>query len=47
MTEIMLQMKQQDKNLQDQKNEEEMDNLPEKVFRVIILKVIQNIRNEM
>ena len=47
MTEIMLQMKQQDKNLQDQKNEEEMDNLPKKVFRVIILKVIQNIRNEM
>lgn len=47
MTEIMLQMKQQDKNLQDLTNEEEMDNLSEKVFRIIIVKIIQNIRNEI
>ena len=47
MTEIILQMKQQDKNLQDQTNEEEIDNLSEKVFRVIIVKMIQNIRNKM
>ena len=46
MTE-MLQMKQQDKNLQVQTNEEEVDDLPEKVFRVIVVKIIQNIRNEM
>lgn len=47
MTEIILQMKQQDKNLQDQTNEEEIDNLSEKVFRVIIVKMIQNTRNKM
>ena len=34
----MLQMKEQDKNLQDQTNEEEIGNLYEKQFRVIIVK---------
>ena len=38
-------MKEQGKNLQDQINEEEIDNLPEKELRVMIAKVIQNLRN--
>ena len=32
----MLQMREQDKNLQGQLNEEKIGNLPEKEFRVII-----------
>ena len=40
-------MKEQDKNLQDQINEEEISNLPEKEFRVMIVKMIQNLRNRM
>ena len=40
-------MKEQGKNLQDQINEEEIGNLPEKEFRVMIVKVIQNLRNRM
>ena len=43
----MLQMKEQGKNLQDQINEEEIDNLPEKEFRVMTVKMIQNLRNRM
>ena len=43
----MSQVKQQGKNLQDQINEEETGNLPEKEFRVIIVKMIQNLRNRM
>ena len=43
----MSQMKEQGKNLQDQINEEEIDNLPEKEFRVMIVKMIQNLRNRM
>ena len=39
----MLQMKEQDKNLQGQLNEEKIGNLPEKEFRVIIVKMIQDI----
>ena len=39
----MQQMKEQGKNQQDQTNEEEIDSLPEKEFRVMILKVIQNL----
>ena len=35
-----LQMKEQGKNLQDQINEEEIGNLPEKKFRVMIVKMI-------
>ena len=40
-------MKEQGKNLQDQINEEEISTLPEKEFRVIIVKMIQNLRNRM
>ena len=47
MTEDMSQIKEQGKNLQDQINEEEIGNLPEKEFRVMIVKMIQNIGNRM
>ena len=40
-------MKEQGKNLQDQINEEEIGNLPEKEFRVMIVKMIHNLRNRM
>ena len=40
-------MKEQRKNLQDQINEEEIDNLPEKEFRVMTVKMTQNLRNRM
>ena len=40
-------MKQQGKNLQDQINEEEIGNLAEKEFRVMTVKMIQNLRNRM
>ena len=40
-------MKEQGKNLQDQINEEEIGNLPEKEFRVMIVKMIQNFGNRM
>ena len=43
----MLQMKEQGKNLQDQIDQEEIGNLPEKEFRVKILKIIQDLRNRM
>ena len=43
----MSQMKEQDKTLQDQINEEEIGNLPEKEFRVMIIKIIQNLRKRM
>ena len=43
----MLQMKEQGKNPQDQMNKEEIGNLPEKEFRVMIVKMIQNLRNRM
>ena len=43
----MLQMKEQGKTLQDQINEEKIGNLPEKEFRVMIVKMIQNLRNRM
>ena len=42
----MLQTKKQGKNLQDQVNEEEIGNIPEKEFRVMIVKMIQNLRME-
>ena len=47
MTKNMLKMKEQGKNIQDQINEEEIGNLPEKEFRVIIVKMIQNLWNRM
>ena len=39
----MLQTKEQGKNLQDQINEEEIGNIPEKEFRLMIVKMIQNL----
>ena len=41
------QMKEQSKNPPDQINEEEMGSLPEKEFRVMIEKMIQNLGNRM
>ena len=41
------QMKEQSKNPPDQTNEEEIGNLPEKEFRVMIAKMIQNFRKRM
>ena len=40
-------IKEQGKNPPDQKNEEEIGSLPEKEFRVMIVKVIQNLGNRM
>ena len=40
-------MKEQGKNLQDQINEEKIGNRPEKEFRVMIVKMIQNLGNRM
>ena len=47
MTENMLQTKEQDKNPQGQLKEEEIGNPPEKEFRIMIVKMIQNHRNRM
>lgn len=38
------QMKEQDKNLQVQLNEEKIDSLPEKEFKVVIVKMNQDLR---
>ena len=43
----MQQMKQQGKNPPDQTNEEEIGNLPEKEFIVMIVEIIQNLGNRM
>ena len=40
-------MKEQGKNPPDQTNEHEIGSLPEKEFRVMIVKMIQNLRNRM
>ena len=40
-------MKEQGKNPPDQTNEEEIGSLPEKEFRVMIIKMIQNLGNRM
>ena len=40
-------MKEQGKNTPDQTNEEEIRSLPEKAFRVMIVKMIQNLGNRM
>ena len=40
-------MKQQGNNLQDQINKGKIGNLPEKEFRVMIVKMIQNLGNRM
>ena len=41
------QMKEQGKNPPDQTNEEEIGSLPEKEFRVMIVKMIQNLGNRV
>ena len=41
----MQQMKKQGKNPPDQTNEEEIGSLPDKEFRVMVVKMIQNLRN--
>ena len=43
----MQQMKEQGKYSPDQENEEEIGSLPEKQFRVMIVKMIQNFGNRM
>ena len=40
-------MKEQGKNPSDLTNEEEIRSLPEKEFRVMVLKMIQNLGNRM
>ena len=40
-------MKEQGKNPPDQTNEEEIGSLPEKEFRVMIVKMIQNLGNRI
>ena len=40
-------MKEWDENVQDQLNKEEIGNLPEKEFRVMTMKMIQDHRNRM
>ena len=41
------QMKEQDKDLPDQTNEEEIGSLPEKEFTIMIVKMIQNLGNRI
>ena len=41
------QVKEQGKNSPDQTNEEEIGSLPEKEFRVMIVKMIQNLGNRL
>ena len=43
----MYQMKEQDKTPEKQLNEVEIGNLPEKEFRIMIVKMIQNLGNRM
>ena len=40
-------MKERDKNTQEPVNEEEIGNLPKKEFRVMLVKMTQNLRNRM
>ena len=40
-------MKEQTRNTEVQINEEEISNLPEKEFRIIIVKMIKNLENKM
>ena len=40
-------MKEHDKNISNQTNEEGIGNLPEKEFRMMIVKMIQNLENKM
>ena len=43
----ILQVKEQDKNPQEQINKEKIGKLPEKEFRVMIIKMIQNLGNRI
>ena len=43
----MYQMKEQDKTPEKQLNEVEIGNLPEKEFRIMIVKMIQDLRKRM
>ena len=43
----MYQMKEQDKTPEEQLNEVEIGNLPEKEFRIMIAKMIQNLQKRM
>ena len=43
----MYQMKEQDKTPEKQLNEVQVGNLPEKEFRIMIAKMIQNLRKRM
>ena len=44
---VMFQLKGQDKTTEKQLNEVEIGNLPEKEFRIIIWKMIQDLRKRM
>ena len=44
---ITIQMKEQTRNTEFQINEEEIDKLPEKQFRIRIVKMIRNLENIM
>ena len=44
---IMPQLKEPDKSLESQLNEVEIGNLPEKEFRIMIVKMIQDLRKRM
>ena len=41
------QVKEHDKNLPNETKEEEIGSLPEKEFRIMIVKIIQNLENKM
>ena len=41
------QMKEQTRNIEDKINEEEIGKLPEKEFRIMIVKMIKNLENRM
>ena len=43
----MTQMTEQGRNSQDQINEEEISNLPEREFRIMIVKILQRLENRM
>ena len=40
-------MKEQTRNTEVQINEEEIDKLPEKEFRIMVVKMIKNLENKM
>ena len=44
---VMSQMKRQDKAPEKQLNEVEIDNLPEKEFRIMMVKKIQDLKNRI